>query len=171
MSVSFSGVAVVIGLIACVTDIRSRRVPNLLTAPAILLGVLGHAVLPSGQGGTAALLGCVVGLTMFFPIFALGGLGAGDVKLMAALGTWIGWSAIAWTALYGAVAGGVLAVIVSLSQGYLRQALSNIAGLFLFWSVQGVKPLASLTLEHGRGPRLPYAIPIFVGLVAALWQH
>ena len=88
---------------------------------------------------------------------------------MAALGTWVGWSSILWTGLYGAVAGGVLAIGVGLSHGYLRQAFTNIGGLLLFWSVQGIKPLPQLTLEHGRGPRLPYALPIFAGLVTTLW--
>ena len=86
-------------------------------------------------------------------------MGGGDVKLMAALGAWLGWSPVLWTALYAAVAGGVMALGVGLAHGYLRQAFSNIGGLFLFWWVQGVRPVPALTLEHGRGPRLPYALP------------
>jgi prepilin peptidase CpaA len=117
------------------------------------------------------LVGLVVGLLVFFPFFALGGMGGGDVKLMAALGAWVGWQAIVWTALYGAVAGGALALVVAVGHGYLRQALSNIGGLLLFWSAQGIRPMPALTLEHGAGPRLPYAIPIFVGLVVALWRQ
>ena len=124
-----------------------------------------------GTGSRGAVLGLGVGLAVFFPFFALGGLGGGDVKLMAALGTWIGGSLAVWTALYGAVAGGVMAVGVGLAHGYLRQAFSNIGGLLLFWSVQGVRPVPALTLEHGHGPRLPYALPIFIGLVAALWRQ
>jgi prepilin peptidase CpaA len=165
----FHAVAVVVGIAACVTDIRWRKVPNWLTGGAVLGGLLAHTVAPGGQGLAAAAIGAAVGLVVFFPFFALGGMGGGDVKLMAALGTWVGWSPIVWTALYAAVAGGVLGLVVGLAHGYLRQAFSNIGGLFLFWSVQGVRPMPALTLEHGRGPRLPYAIPIFMGLVAALW--
>jgi prepilin peptidase CpaA len=167
----FQAVALAVGAVACVTDVRFRKVPNWLTASAVLAGLSGHVIAPGGQGLVAAALGMAVGLAVFFPFFALGGMGGGDVKLMAALGTWIGWSAIIWTALYGAVAGGVLGLAVALAQGYLRQALSNIGGLFLFWSAQGVRPMPSLTLERGHGPRLPYALPIFVGLVAALWRQ
>jgi prepilin peptidase CpaA len=166
---TFEAAAVAIGLGACVTDLSARRVPNTLTGSAIVCGLLAHTALPGGHGPAAALLGFAAGLVVFLPLFALGGMGGGDVKLMAALGTWIGWQPVLLTAVYGAVAGGVLALIVALSQGYLRQAFSNIGGLFLFWSVQGVKPMPGLTLEHGRGPRLPYAIPVFAGLVAALW--
>ena len=163
--------ALATGVIACVTDVTSRRVPNVLTATAVIAGLAAHALLPGGHGMLLALAGLAVGLAVYFPIFALGGMGGGDVKLMAALGTWIGGSAIVWTALYGAVAGGVMAIGVAVAHGYLRQALSNIGGLMLFWSAQGVRPMPALTLEHGGGPRLPYALPIFVGLVAALWRQ
>ncbi|MBL8137482.1 MAG: prepilin peptidase [Acidobacteria bacterium] len=167
----FETCAVVVGLVACATDISTRRVPNVLTGLAVVCGLAAHTLLPSGHGLTAALLGCAAGLAAFFPFFALGGMGGGDVKLMAALGTWIGWSPVLWTALYGAVAGGVLGLIVGFAHGYLRQAFSNIGTLFLVWRVQGVRPVPELTLEHGRGPRLPYALPIFVGLVTTLWRH
>lgn len=156
---------------ACITDVLSRRVPNVLTGAAIASGLLAHASLSGGHGVLAALLGLAAGLAAFFPFFALGGMGGGDVKLMAALGTWLGWSPVLWTALYAAVAGGVMALGVGFAHGYLRQAFSNIGGLLLFWWVQGVRPVPALTLEHGSGPRLPYALPIFAGLVAMLWRH
>jgi prepilin peptidase CpaA len=163
--------AVAIGLAACATDVCTRRIPNALTGPAVLLGFAAHAWLPGGQGAWHAAIGLVVGLAVFFPFFALGGMGGGDVKLMAALGSWIGWQPIVWTALYGAVAGGLLAVVVGLAHGYLRQAVSNVGGLLMFWATQGIKPMAALTLEHGHGPRLPYALPIFAGLLVTLWRH
>ena len=162
--------ALVIGALACATDLRSARIPNFLTFGSILAGVLFHAVAPNGSGVAAAALGLVAGLLVFFPIFALGALGAGDVKLMAAIGTWIGWLPVIYVALYGAVAGGVLAVCVALWRGYLRKALSNIAALVKYWSLVGIKPLPELTLEAGKGLRLPYAVPIMVGLVVTIWH-
>jgi prepilin peptidase CpaA len=168
---AFQIAALAVGLAACATDVLSRKVPNTLTGFAVISGVAAHTLLPGGQGLVHAAIGMLVGLAVFFPFFALGGMGGGDVKLMAALGTWIGWSPIVWTALYGAVAGGVMAVAVGLAHGYLRQAISNIGGLLVFWATQGIKPVAALTLEHGHGPRLPYALPIFVGLVVTLWRH
>ena len=162
-------VALLVGAVACAIDIRTRRIPNTLTFPAIVLGIAAHAWSNGASGFTQALLGAGTGLAVFFPIFVLGGLGGGDVKLMAALGAWVGWHTVVWAGLYGAVAGGVLALALSLSQGYLGQALTNIGGLFLYWSAEGLKPMPALTLAHGRGARLPYAGPIFLGLLAALW--
>lgn len=167
----FEIAAVAIGLTGCATDIASRRVPNALTIPAVGVGVAAHALVGGLPGASAALLGGLVGLAVFLPVFALGGMGGGDVKLMAALGAWIGAGPVAWTALYGALAGGVMALAVGAAHGYLGQALANIRGLFLFWAVQGVRPMPALTLEHGHGPRLPYALPIFAGLLVTLWRH
>ena len=80
-----------IAAVACATDIRTARIPNLLTFTAIVAGVLFQTLMPQGSGVAAAALGMLAGLLVFFPIFALGAMGAGDVKLMAALGAWVGW--------------------------------------------------------------------------------
>ena len=162
---SFEIGAGTVAVVACATDLAYRRVPNVLTAPALVAGLLAHGVWSGGLGLPGALLGAAVGLAVFFPIFALGGMGGGDVKLMAALGSWVGAGAIGWTALYAAVAGGVLALVVGAAHGYLRQAFSNIGGLLVFWSVHGPRPVAvphpgarlraaaPLHLAHPGGPR------------------
>jgi prepilin peptidase CpaA len=160
----------IIGALACLTDLRSARIPNVLTFTAVAAGILFHGLAPSGSGLPAALLGLAAGLLVFFPIFALGAMGAGDVKLMAALGAWIGWQPVLQVALVGAIAGGVLAVALAMWRGYLRTALTNIAALVRFWAIEGIKPLPALTLEAGTGLRLPYALPIMVGLVVTLWR-
>ncbi len=63
---------------------------------------------------------------IFFVPFALRGLGGGDVKLLAALGAWVGPTDVIWVALYTGVAGGLLAIGTALANGYLRTALANI---------------------------------------------
>jgi prepilin peptidase CpaA len=168
--VTAEAAALGIGALACATDLRSARIPNGLTFGAMVAGVLFHAVAPGGAGA-GALLGLLAGLAVFFPFFALRAMGAGDVKLLAALGTWVGWQAVIYVALYGALAGGVLAIIVSLWHGYLVRALKNVGNLFVHWWLVGVKPLPELTLDAGQSLRLPYALPIMVGLVVTLWRN
>jgi prepilin peptidase CpaA len=163
--------ALVVGAAACATDLRSARIPNVLTFGAIMAGVAFHAVAPGGAGIGAAMVGLLVGLLVFFPFFALGALGAGDVKLMAAIGSWVGWQMVLQVALYGALAGGVFAIALALWRGYLGQAFRNLRMLFQHWWLVGVRPLPELTLEAGHGLRLPYALPIMAGLVVALWRH
>ncbi len=162
--------AIAFAAAACVTDVRSRRIPNVLTFGALFVAFLVHGLLPQGLGWAHVGLGMLAGGLVFFPFFALGGMGAGDVKLMAALGAWLGWQRVLYIAMYGALAGGVLAIIVALSAGYLRQAFSNLWRLVMHWHVAGLQPMPELTLEQTRGPRLAYAVPIFVGLLVTLWQ-
>jgi prepilin peptidase CpaA len=154
---------------ACVTDFRSRRIPNLLTFGASVAAVVFFGVANGWAGSLWSLEGWAIGCALFLPWFLLGGMGAGDVKLLAALGAWVGPGAAVWVALYAGLAGGVFAVVVSLWGGYLKEMVGNVWGLLMFWRVMGVQPHPDLTLRTGKGPRLPYAFPITVGVVAVLW--
>ena len=73
-----------------------------------------------------------------------------------------------WVAIYSMLAGGVMGIVVVLATGYARQAAANIWMLLNYWRVMGVRPLPELTLANGRGPRLPYAIPIAAGAVTMI---
>ena len=160
--------AATVALIACATDLRSKRIPNALTFSAAGAGLAYHAL----DGWVAlgwALGGVLLGLVLFLPLYLLRGMGAGDVKLLAALGAWLGATTVAWVAAYASIAGGVLAVALALSTGYLRSMLKNVWLLLTHWRVAGVRPLDTLTLERGTGPRLAYAVPIAAGLVSAIW--
>ena len=166
-----SVVVVAISAVACITDLRSRRIPNVLTFGGALAALVYH----TASGGAAGLLsacgGWGVGLAIFFLPFALGGMGGGDIKLLAALGAWLGPAASVWLALYTGAVGGVLALSVALARGYLRTALRNIWLLFSHWRVAGLAPLADVSLRGCSGPRLAYAVPIFMGTVVTIWLH
>jgi prepilin peptidase CpaA len=113
--------------------------------------------------------GWAVGLLLFLPLFLLRGMGAGDVKLLAAFGAWLGPAGAFWTAIYGGVAGGVLAAPLLLARGALGRTLSNVWGLIGFWRLAGVRPHPGLTLETPGAMRLPYALPIAIGALLTLW--
>jgi prepilin peptidase CpaA len=165
--------AEVIGLgiagVACGWDLRTHRIPQVLTLGGALAGILFHLVTGGWTAGGISVVGWIVGIAIFFVPFALGGLGGGDVKLLGALGAWLGPTYTFWLALYAGVGGLVLAVLFSLATGYLRTALRNVAVLLIFWHANGVRPLPELTLAEGTGPRLAYALPILAGTVVALW--
>jgi prepilin peptidase CpaA len=163
--------AVAVVIVACVWDVTTSRIPNVLTFTTIVLALAFHAIAPAGSGVSYAALGLLAGLAVFFPMFALGAMGAGDVKLMAALGAWIGWKAILFVALYGSLAGGALGLVIGMRRRYLRKALSNLKMLATYWWVEGVKPLPALTLEAKDSQRLPYALAIAAGLAVAVWQR
>jgi len=155
--------------IACAIDLRYRRIPNWLTVGAAVIGIAYHTAIGGWAGIETAAAGWAVGLAIFFVPFALGGLGAGDVKLVAALGAWLGPAEVVWLGLYAGVIGGALAFVVACSRGYLRQALRNIWVLLMFWRVSGLRPMPELTIQSGRGPKLAYGVSIFLGTVVTIW--
>jgi prepilin peptidase CpaA len=77
-------------LAAAATDLRSQRVPNWLTVPTAIAGLAFHAFAPSGWGAGVSLAGFALGFALLFLPWLLGGSGMGDVKLLAALGAWLG---------------------------------------------------------------------------------
>lgn len=157
--------------LACVSDLRTRRIPNVLTMSAAGGALLFHLATGGWSATGWSLLGLVVGALLFFPMFALRGMGAGDVKLLAAVGAWLGPAQVATVALATSIAGGVIAVVVALAYGYLRKALINVYLVLTHWRVAGVQPLPAVTLEEAKGPRLAYALPIAIGTVVTLWLN
>lgn len=152
-------------------DVRTRRIPNVLTLGAAL-AALAYAGLHGGWSGVeTAAAGWAVGAAIFFPFFALGGMGAGDVKLLAAVGAWLGPLNAILVAMFGSIAGGVLALVVALARGYLRTALSNLWLMLTHWRISGPSRVPGMTLKDSKSPRLAYAIPIGVGLVCTLWRR
>ena len=161
--------AFAIAATACWFDMRTRRIPNWLTFPAAALGLVAVSVIHGGPGIASSAAGLFVGLVLFFPLFVLKGLGGGDVKLMGALGAWLGTSMILGVAFYTALAGGALALALIVRHRYGGQAIRNLWLLLMHWRVFGIRPLDSLTLETSAGPKLPYALPIAAGLTLAFW--
>lgn len=114
-------------LVATVIDIRTRRIPNALTATMAGAGVGLAATGVSGISLGAAALGFVLGFALMLPGHALGATGAGDVKLMAAIGAIVGPGVVINAFLFTAVAGGVLAVAVALRRRRLGATLAGTA--------------------------------------------
>ena len=162
-------IAVGFALIALGWDVATRRIPNMLTFGAALLALLVHAFIGGWAGVGLAATGWVAGVALFFPFFARGGMGAGDVKLLGAVGAWLGPISALWVALYSGIAGGLMGLLVAAFSGCLVQAISNVWHLLMYWRMFGVKPAPEMTLSTHQGPRLAYAVPIFAGLVVTVW--
>lgn len=161
--------ALVIAIVAAGWDLWTRRIPNVLTFGAAAAGLGYHLAIGGLTGLGHGAAGWAVGAAIFIVPFALRGLGGGDVKLLAALGAWVGPSDVLWVAAYAAIAGGVMAVGVALGTGYLRRAFHNIWMLLMHWRVAGLTALPQLTLEGSSAPKLAYAVPILAGMVAVIW--
>ena len=160
-----------VGVVACLMDLRSRRIPNWLTFGSAAAALGFHTVTAGLAGALSSGAGWLIGVLLFFLPFALGGMGGGDLKLLAALGAWLGPIPAVWLTLYTGVAGGILALVVASARGYLPTALRNVWTLLAHWRAVGIRPLNELSLAGSDSPRLAYAVPILLGTVVTIWLH
>jgi prepilin peptidase CpaA len=112
-------------LVATVVDIRTRRIPNALTATMAGIGVGFAATGTSGVSLLASFAGFALGFALMMPGHALGATGAGDVKLMAAVGAMVGPGTVVTAFLFTAIAGGVMAVAIAMRRQRLRATLAG----------------------------------------------
>lgn len=147
---------------SALVDLWSRRVPNKLTLAVAVLGVTLAALGLSGLSLTAALGGLVVGLLVMLPGHVIGATGAGDVKLLAALGTLLGPVGILVAFLYSAIAGGALALIVAVRRRVLRETVGRTAVLVRTGG-GNVAAIEGTSMNN----RFAYAPAIAIGALAA----
>ena len=149
--------------IGAAIDLRTRRVPNPLTMGLATIGVVFAACGIGGLTLGASLAGLALGLVLMLPGHVIGATGAGDVKLFAAAGAFIGPAHILMAFLYTVLAGGVMAVVVSLWRRRLQQTLGDTARLIATAGANA--PAIESPLENNR---FAYAPAIAVGTMLAV---
>jgi prepilin peptidase CpaA len=153
-------------LAACVWDVRSRRIPNRLSATIAVAGLLftmwQH---PDLRGVGIAFGGFAVGMLLWFPSYALGLLGAGDVKLAAAAGVWLGPMRTFEAAIIGGIIGGALALLWMLRFRGVRGAATSL------W-VASVLPRTLVQPRVGPATRehVPYSVALSLGVAIVSWM-
>lgn len=151
---------------ATVIDLRTRRIPNELTAGMTVIGLVLAASGTSGISIGASFAGLVVGLLLMMPGYGLGATGAGDVKLMAAVGAIVGPGVVLSAFLFTAVAGGVLAVIVAARRQRLGATLAQTGRLVTAPAAAPAEIRAA-----SRASRFAYGPAIAIGsaLAVLMW--
>ena len=154
---------------AVITDLRARLIPNALVLAGALTGLLLGGLHPQGIGSLSAVGGLALGLAIFLPMYLLRAMGAGDVKLMAMAGGFLGPAAIAEAALWVLLTGGVLALFFALRRGVARRMAANLREMFYSAaaSVQ-TRSVPDLFVGPQTAARLPYAVAIALGVAAFL---
>ena len=157
----FTGILVV----AAIADLRNRRIPNRLVATLAVLGLVFSIVQQPGISGLVrGSGGLIAGLLCWLPFYALGWLGAGDVKLFSAAGAWLGPLQAVEGALIGALAGAVLSLIWMMKSRGVRETAVTLG---MAASSPGL--LAPSTQEPARRSTMPYGIAIAFGAICAGW--
>lgn len=156
--------AIVLGtVLAAAVDLRIRRVPNVVTVSLAAAGVMTAFTGFGRIGPVASLLGLGLGFALMLPGHLLGATGAGDVKLFAAVGAFLGPAGILSAFLYTAIAGGVLAVAIAIRRGRACQTIGGAARLLAGGAANRG------AVEHpSANNRFAYAPAIAVGAVFAV---
>lgn len=165
---TYIAAALVCASIGGMHDLQSRRIPNRLTGPAVLCGLLLHLALGGPvQLGLSALSGLIAG-GIFLLFFVAGGMGAGDVKLMTAVGCLAGTAFIKDVLVGTVLVGALMGVVLALYRGQLRQTLTNVITLVRHHGAEGLTTHPELNVRNPTVLRLPYALPIAAGCLVTL---
>ncbi len=157
-------------LAAGIYDVRFRKIPNWLNLSGIVLGLGLNILLFKGHGLTAAALGLICALAVYLPLYLIRGMGAGDVKLMAAVGAIAGPQNWIWIFVATALAGGIISLVVIAVKKRWSRTFSNL-GVILPELLRFRLPSNSeprLDIRHADALRLPHAVSIAVGSLAFL---
>jgi len=155
-------------VVAALIDGCKLKVPNWLTFPMVVSGWIASAVFFGWAGLGWSLLGTAVGLGLLLPAYAIGGMGAGDVKLLAGVGAWVGVTHTFWAFVISVVVGAVIAMGMVLCRGRWRHHQSQFLGILTeILIVRNPSQLSAMAAERKSSMMLlPYGIPIAIGSIA-----
>ena len=161
-------------LIAGVTDVWKFKVYNILTLPLVLSGLLYHAM----NGGASALagsfLGALVGFALMIAVYAMGGMGAGDVKFVTAIGAWLGLPLTLYVMTAGCIAAGIYALVLLLTAPSFKEVWLNIQILWIRLVCLGRhigsedRVEAEVKRSDRRRRLIPFSAMMGVGLIVTL---
>jgi prepilin peptidase CpaA len=158
-------------LVAGVYDFRFRRIPNWLTVTGVLMGFAANALVAHLPGVRAAALGLGLAMVVYVPLYLLRAMGAGDVKLMAAVGALVGPSSWLGIFLAAAIVGGIIAVCVAAAKKRLHQTLFNVQIILaeLLHLRAPYRTAPALDVRHKGSLRIPHGVSIALGTCVFLF--
>ena len=160
---SFIVGGVVVALIGAMSDVRTARIPNSLTYPATLAALILRIYFLGVSGLKHGAIGMLVAGGLFLVLFVLGAMGGGDMKLMAAVGMWVGSTQVGLLLVTAAIAGGVLALVSVVRHRALGETLRNTAELMSHGLTMGPTPHPTLNVQAEGSRRIPFGVAIAVG--------
>ena len=164
----FVGASLLCAAVGSVHDVLERRIPNFVTFTGIVAGLSLHTIVGGWHGlGDSMLAGLIAGC--FCMLFYLaGGMGAGDVKLMTAVGCVGGLASLGTTMIATAAAGAIFAIGLSIIHGRTGSTLRNVGVLVEHHWRKGLKPHPELNVDNDATLRMPFALPVAAGCLFTL---
>jgi prepilin peptidase CpaA len=152
--------------ICTVTDLRSRKIPNVVVLPFLVIGLVVQSVLHGWSGFGTGLAGLAVGGGLFFVLALMGGMGMGDVKLCAAIGVWIGPSQMFVALVLIGISGGLIALAWAAWGGFLGDLFSGAGELVFGGKERGIKPPEDMVISNPL-----YAPAIAIGTLISFFSQ
>ena len=157
----------------CVVDVRTRRIPNAISGPAVVAGVILNTMSYGLPGLGWSLAGVAVIIAILLAPFALGGLGGGDVKMMAAVGAFLGPRLALYGLLVGMILGGIVMMVHLARIGRLAEKIGALHTMVVNAALlRSVDPLR-MAANDPVAISLPYSVPLGLGaavvVAASLW--
>jgi prepilin peptidase CpaA len=157
--------------VVTITDLRSRRIPNWVTFPFLLAGLVVSAWQHGWSGVGSSVMGLLLGALLFGVLWFVGGMGMGDVKLAAAIGAWIGPGQMVTALVMTGIIGGVMALVWAACSGYLGQLFRGTGDLIFGLKDRGLRPHPELVLDNPLTRKMPYAPAIALGTLASFFAR
>lgn len=158
-------------VLATVTDLRSRRIPNWLVLPFLVAGIFVSSWLNGWRGLAHSLEGIALGGAIFGVLAVMGGMGMGDVKLCAAIGAWIGPGQLILALVLTGITGGIMALCWAAAGGFLGELFRGAGNLVFDFRKRGLKPDPELNLSNPLTRKMPYAPAIAIGTLVSFFAR
>lgn len=155
--------------IATISDLRSRRIPNCLVFPFLLAGIVVSGIVEGGRGLEHSLEGIGLAALLLGPLYLMGGMGMGDVKLCASVGAWVGPHQLIFTLVFMGLAGGLFAFGWAICGGFLTEALSGAGDVIFGLPKRGLRPHPTLVLTNPATRKIPYVPAIAIGTILSFF--
>ena len=157
--------------VATFTDLRSRRIPNWLVYPFMLVGFGVSGWLHGVHGIVESLEGFALGAVIFGILSLMGGMGMGDVKMLAGIGAWIGPSQLMVALVLTGLVGGVMAICWAIAGGFLGELFNGTGDLIVGIKDRGLSPHPTLVLGNPKARKMPYAPAIAIGTLISFFSR
>lgn len=148
---------------AVIHDLVSHRLPNYFLLLGLVVGAAWRVSAEGWMGLASAGAGLLTGFAMFLPFYALGGMAAGDVKLMAVVGSFLGAIGALWAGAYSLMMGAVLGVVYLLCKGHLGRLAVR------YWAMAVTRSRIQADESDAARHRFPYAIAIAAGTLLSMY--
>lgn len=151
-------------LLGAVTyDSISHRLPNYYLLLGLLIGFVWQVWMAGWSGVVSGGAGFLTGFALFFPFYALGGMAAGDVKLMAVVGVFLGAVGALWAGAFSLIAGSILGILYLLYKGHFGRFITR------YWAMAAMRSRIAAEEGDAARHRFPYAVAIACGTILSLY--